>query len=103
MKGFVYILSNDAMPGIYKIGMTYKKPELRANELNTTGVPTPFKVEYCIYIENYTMIERLIHEKLKNYQFGKEFFNYELEKCILALKEVAISYYHIRKNIVIPI
>ncbi|MBD5627413.1 MAG: hypothetical protein HDQ90_08060 [Desulfovibrio sp.] len=27
------------MPGIYKIGMTHKRPEFRAEELNTTGFP----------------------------------------------------------------
>lgn len=46
MKGYVYIISNQAMPGIFKIGFTLKDPELRAKELDSTGVPYPFIVEY---------------------------------------------------------
>lgn len=88
----MYILSNEAMPGIYKIGMTHRNPEYRAEELNTTGVPVPFIVEYCIYIDDYMKIESIVHRKLKEYRFGKEFFNYNLEKCILCLKETAIEH-----------
>ncbi len=45
--GIVYVLSNRAMPGLVKIGMT-TRPELdaRLKELYTTGVPVPFDVEY---------------------------------------------------------
>lgn len=41
--GIVYVLSNRAMPGLVKIGMT-TRPELdtRLKELYTTGVPVPF-------------------------------------------------------------
>lgn len=46
MEGWVYVLSNPCMPGIYKIGMTTTSPEVRARELSSaTGVPAPFKVE----------------------------------------------------------
>ncbi|WP_295427803.1 GIY-YIG nuclease family protein [uncultured Thiodictyon sp.] len=33
MKGFVYVMSNKAMPGLVKIGYSTKHPELRAEEL----------------------------------------------------------------------
>lgn len=45
-KGFVYVLSNAGMPGLLKIGSSTKVPTARAAELNTTGVPSPFEVEY---------------------------------------------------------
>ena len=43
--GWVYMLSNEAMPKLVKIGFTFDDPWERANQLSTaTGVPMPFKV-----------------------------------------------------------
>ena len=33
--GWVYVLTNDAMPGLVKVGQTYKTPEIRAQELSS--------------------------------------------------------------------
>lgn len=41
-KGFVYVLSNPAMPGLVKIGQTTNEITSRMNELNTTSVPSQF-------------------------------------------------------------
>jgi hypothetical protein len=46
MKGWVYIITNKAMPNILKIGYSTKDPEIRANDLHTTGVPYRYVVEY---------------------------------------------------------
>lgn len=46
MKGWVYIITNEAMPNLLKVGFSTKDPELRANELHTTGVPYRYVVEY---------------------------------------------------------
>ena len=89
MLGYVYVMSNEAMPGLYKIGCTSRHPLERASDLYTTGVPTPFVVEYCINIDNYANIERLVHKELSAYNFGKEFFKCDLDKCILTIKKVA--------------
>ena len=44
--GYVYILSNEAMSGLYKIGVTSREDlDRRMKELFTTGVPFPFKCE----------------------------------------------------------
>lgn len=91
-KGFVYILSNKSMPGIYKIGCTSRSPVERASQLCTTGVPTPFQVEYFINIDNYTHIEKQVHKTLHQYNFGKEFFKYDLYKCILEIRKIADNY-----------
>ncbi|WP_137137356.1 GIY-YIG nuclease family protein [Pseudomonas asiatica] len=40
--GFIYCLGNQAMPGIYKIGMTERAPSQRCLELsNSTSAPLP--------------------------------------------------------------
>ena len=40
--GSVYILTNEAMPDLIKIGCTTRTAEERAQELYTTEVPHPF-------------------------------------------------------------
>ena len=62
--GIVYVLSNRAMPGLVKIGMT-TRPELdaRLKELYTTGVPVPFDVEYACEVKacNCAKLEKALH------------------------------------------
>lgn len=91
MSGYVYVMSNEAMPGIYKIGCTSRSPWERAEELYTTGVPKPFIIEYCILIDSYQLLERRIHARLAKYNFNKEFFKLDLKSCILELKSTAIE------------
>ena len=53
MAGWVYVLSNEFMPGIYKIGMTTTSPATRAKELSSaTGVPAPFKIEAAYHCDD---------------------------------------------------
>ena len=64
--GIVYVLSNRAMPGLVKIGMT-TRPELdtRLKELYTTGVPVPFDVEYACEVKasDCNKIEKALHSE----------------------------------------
>ena len=47
MPNIVYVLTNQAMPGIVKIGMTERDDvQRRMNELYSTGVPLPFRVRH---------------------------------------------------------
>ncbi|MDB4646527.1 GIY-YIG nuclease family protein [Akkermansiaceae bacterium] len=43
--GWVYVITNESMPGLVKVGVTKNRPEHRAKELDETGSPTPYKVE----------------------------------------------------------
>ena len=42
-QGIVYILTNEAMPGYVKIGRTDGDLAGRVRQLNSTGVPLPFR------------------------------------------------------------
>lgn len=75
--GEVYILENESMPNIVKIGYTELCSEDRANELSkATGVPLPFTVEESFLVENPKRLEKLIHLHLKKYRLNnkREFF-----------------------------
>ena len=52
-SGFVYVLSNKAMPGLLKIGHTTRNSGIRKEELYTTGVPIKFEVEISLGLTNF--------------------------------------------------
>lgn len=93
MKGNVYVLSNKSLPGVYKIGMTSRSPYDRASELSTTGLPTSFRLEYFISVEQYDLVEKAVHKKLAKFNAGKEFFKCRLEKCISAVRIESDNFY----------
>jgi ribosomal protein S27E len=46
VRGYVYVLSNESMPGLVKIGFTARDITKRVTELNSgTAVPAPFVIE----------------------------------------------------------
>lgn len=80
--GFVYILTNQHMPGIYKVGCTERSPHARAEELSKpTGVPSPFKVLAYIEVNDFQVVERDVHKWLAEYRISesREFFEGGLE------------------------
>ncbi|MGM9991167.1 DUF874 family protein [Desulfovibrio piger] len=86
MKGYVYIISNQAMPGIFKIGFTLKDPELRAKELDSTGVPFPFVVEYEILVDDPHALEQRVHKSLRAQREGKEWFRCSFTQAVQMIR-----------------
>ena len=87
-RGCVYIPSNPTYPNLFKIGYTSKNAKDRANEINTTGVPTPFEVEYEAFVKNPKKTERKVHKLLKQKRKtnNREFFECSLDEAIAAIK-----------------
>jgi hypothetical protein len=80
--GYIYCLSNPSIPGLLKIGTTTRTPEERARELFTTGVATPFKVEFSRRTENSLKKEKGIHKVLDHYRIpSREFFAISVEEA----------------------
>ena len=70
--GRVYILSNEAMPGLLKIGYTMNTVEGRAKELSiATGVPIEFLIEYQIECREPAVVEALTHATFKENRYNK--------------------------------
>ena len=64
-SGYVYVLSNQAMPTLSKIGSTERDVNERIKELDAaTGIPTPFVIEACFLSEDHVSDERRIHDAL---------------------------------------
>ena len=89
MKGWVYVITNRAMPSMVKVGFSTKDPDLRANELNHTGSPHPYRVEYEALVEEPYTIEQKTHQLLSLTREGKEWFNCSVVEAIAAIKQIA--------------
>ena len=85
MPNIVYVLTNPAMPGIVKIGMTDKNDvQDRMKDLYTTGVPLPFE---CAIARQLDDVEAARLEGALHRAFGpsrvnpsREFFQIESEQ-----------------------
>ena len=88
--GYIYCLSNPAMPGLVKIGYTNRSTARRVSELSygtdgssATGVPLPFEIvkDWRVPAEKSFEIEQAIHRRLHEHRIeahgkrqAKEFF-----------------------------
>jgi hypothetical protein len=88
--GYVYILINQSMSGLLKIGRTFRDSRERARELHSTGVPTPFELAFEIFSPNHQKLEKQLHHHLISFRVSsnREFFRYLLYEAIKLLQEL---------------
>jgi hypothetical protein len=93
MEGWIYVFRNPGVPGLVKIGYTTNDPEQRAKEIDHTGVPHPFLIDYLLRIDEPRSIEQQVHQALSHKRVRKEreWFNCTTEEAIVAIKQVAGS------------
>lgn len=94
--GHIYILTQEHMPNLVKIGRTTRAPEERAAEISAvTGVPGSFKVYWAAFVQNHERAESLIHSRLSRYRAQKEFFQLSsgvaMDKVMSILREYNIQ------------
>ncbi len=89
-EGFIYILSNKLMPGIYKIGFTSINPDKRATEISVEmKMPMPFEVELYERTKEPFIVEQRIHKELETLNQGRAFFTGSLEYLASIVKKHA--------------
>ena len=92
---WVYVLSNASMPGALKIGYTALKPDKRAKQLSrSTGVASPFIVEYSFQCFNAESLEGELHKFFNPYRINnnREFFRLSLDEVKKAVKNLGQRY-----------
>lgn len=94
--GYVYVLKNDYMPGLVKIGMTVRDDYRdRLNDLYTTGVPVPFKAVHASKVrkEDTRRIEQALHVAFAPDRVNprREFFHMDAERVIAMLNIIEIE------------
>ena len=90
--GIVYILVNEAMPGLTKIGKTASAIEERMKALDTTGVPLPFECFHASKVLDIEFVEKQLHHAFNDVRIRqrREFFRVlpEQVRAALILAEV---------------
>jgi len=92
---WVYVLSNASMPGSLKIGYTKQTPDERAKQLSSsTGVASPFIVEYAFKCFNAEALEGELHKFFDSYRVSnnREFFRLSLDEVEKAVKNLGQRY-----------
>ena len=82
----VYILTNESMPEIIKIGITHDLKR-RLRDLDNTSTPLPFECFYALDVPDARSIEKLLYEAFddKRVRQNREFFNCSPEQAKSAL------------------
>jgi hypothetical protein len=88
-EGYLYCFSNASMPGLLKIGMTERTPDIRLNEANkpdTWKPPAPYVLEIAKKVSNPRVKELTLHKILSKYALrenpNREFFRISIEEVI---------------------
>ncbi len=90
--GYVYVLGNAGMDGLFKVGRTTGDPHLRAKQLSASpGVPEEFDVLFSIKapIRFLAAVEREAHRLLDEHRFNlsREFFGCSPSTAVEAVRE----------------
>lgn len=91
-KEIVYVLQNEAMPGLIKIGITHdEQVDKRLQTLYSTGVPLPFECIWAGEVDDCAEIESLIHNAFSDFRINpkREFFKLKPERVIPLLRKLA--------------
>lgn len=87
MAEIVYILTNEAMPGLVKVGRTEDLSTRIASLNSSTGVPLPFECYFAAEVEDCVKLEKILHQLFSENRINpkREFFKVEPERVILAI------------------
>ena len=93
-SGILYFLTNESMPGLVKIGYTERELRDRLQQLNTTGIPSPFVVSALFYVAKAKECEKEVHYILDEYRENpnREFFKQKVSILIQGSIEVIVKY-----------
>lgn len=88
MPNTVYVLTNEAMPGLVKIGITTDEVATRIAALSSSsGVPLPFECYFAAEVKDCGKLEKILHQLFSENRVNpkREFFRVEPERVILAI------------------
>ncbi len=99
MPNIVYVLTNEGMPDLVKIGLTTNSVEERLSQLSShSGVPFPFECYFAAEVDDCVKLEKILHSLFAEARVNpkREFFKLDPEKVVLALsignfKEVMVG------------
>jgi hypothetical protein len=99
IRGWIYIITNSAMPDLVKVGYSTKDPVLRARELANTGAPRPYEVLYDALVDDPRSIESSVHAQLLERREGKEWFRCTPSEALAAIRSCVQTIHNERSNL----
>ena len=86
-EGVVYVLINEAMPDLVKIGKANLPVGKRIKELFTTSVPLPFECFHASKVQDMDFVEKQLHDAFHDSRVHpkREFFRISPERVQAAL------------------
>lgn len=88
MPNIIYVLTNEAMPGLVKVGLTTDSVESRISQLSAhSGVPLPFECYFAAEVKDCAKLEKTLHQLFSDGRVNpkREFFKIDPEKVVLAI------------------
>ena len=87
MAEIVYVLTNEAMDGLVKIGRTSTSVEQRIKELDNTSIPLPFQCFFAGEVQDSVKTESLLHSTFsdKRVRNNREFFRVDANQVRSAI------------------
>src|ERR1700752_4045790 len=90
--GWIYVLENEYMPCLFKIGFTKNTVEQRITELSgATGVPSRFSCVFRCRVQNPAVIESMVHVALAEHNVDKEFFRVSFNIALDAIRRTIVG------------
>lgn len=101
--GFIYVLTNQYMPCLVKIGMTTQSVKKRMSNLYGTGVPAQFKCVFAFSVpaDDLRKVEKVIHLTYDDVRVNphREFFEIiDVDKLIIWLRGLCDAF-HLQEEI----
>jgi len=93
IQGFIYVLTNEHMPNLVKIGMSRRPVEERVKELSAnTGVPSPFEIQAYYPSTDPEAHEASVHQRLEQFRVpAREFFKCDVRQALSVVRAVCNS------------
>ena len=88
----IYVLTNEAMPGLVKIGITGSDPNSRADQLYTTGALFHSPSSSPVRFQTPRPVEQALHNAFRDHRINpkREFFEIEPDQPIEMLRAFGV-------------
>lgn len=89
--GYVYVLTNKAMPNYVKVGCSIYGGTSRARQLSSSSIPFPFHLAFEMAFYHCRSLEKSAHKILSPYRVARdrEFFSCTPQMATIAIKTCA--------------
>ena len=85
LKGFVYVIHNDAWKDSVKIGRAYD-PQKRLRCYQTSSPHRDYKMHFAMYFNDCRNAEAIIHDRLADYRMAGEWFRMDKHEAQEAIE-----------------